>query len=145
MGTSIGQAIASFGTCLNFSEEVSPDKEERRQYHAAILCAQEIEKKIDDILGTPPPRSTNFPMGYRSLADSMRPIEPIPHCTVTPHNPGQTANTTTSHIMSIPNPPKSFAYGAQHSILVSSIPSSAGGKPLTRPMLYVTGIVASHG
>ena len=30
--TSIGQTIASFGTCLNFSEEVSPDEEERRQY-----------------------------------------------------------------------------------------------------------------
>ena len=29
--TSIGQAIASFGTHLNFSEEVSPNEEERRQ------------------------------------------------------------------------------------------------------------------
>ena len=37
--TSIGQAIASFHTCLNFSEEVSPDEEERRQYHVAILHA----------------------------------------------------------------------------------------------------------
>ena len=27
--TSIGQAIASFGSCLNSSEEVSPDEEER--------------------------------------------------------------------------------------------------------------------
>ena len=30
--TSIGQAIASFGTRLNFSEEVSPNEEQRRQY-----------------------------------------------------------------------------------------------------------------
>ena len=30
--TSIGQAIASFGTRLNFSEEVSPNEEEPRQY-----------------------------------------------------------------------------------------------------------------
>ena len=44
--TSIGQAIASFGTHLNFSEEVSPDEEEHRQYQVAILHAQEIEKKI---------------------------------------------------------------------------------------------------
>ena len=33
--TSIGQAIASFGTHLNSSE----DEEERRQYRASILCA----------------------------------------------------------------------------------------------------------
>ena len=45
--TSIGQAIASFGTHLNFYEE------EHRQQHVAILCAQEIENKMDDILGTP--------------------------------------------------------------------------------------------
>ena len=37
--TSIGQAIASFGTRLNFSEKVSPNEEERRQYQAAILHA----------------------------------------------------------------------------------------------------------
>ena len=30
--TSIGQDIAQFGTHLNFSEEVSPDEEECRQY-----------------------------------------------------------------------------------------------------------------
>ena len=30
--TSIGQAIASFGTRLNFSEEVSSNEEECRQY-----------------------------------------------------------------------------------------------------------------
>ena len=36
-GTSIGQAISSFGTRLNFSEEVSPNEEECRQYHAAIF------------------------------------------------------------------------------------------------------------
>ena len=38
--TSIGQAIASFGTRLNFSEEVSPNEEERRQYQEDILYAQ---------------------------------------------------------------------------------------------------------
>ena len=37
--TSIGQAIASFGTHLNLSEEVSLDEEEHRQYHAAIFHA----------------------------------------------------------------------------------------------------------
>ena len=30
--TSIGQAISSFGTCLNFFEDISPDEEECRQY-----------------------------------------------------------------------------------------------------------------
>ena len=37
--TSVGKAIASFGTHLNFFEEVSPDEEECRQYHVAILHA----------------------------------------------------------------------------------------------------------
>ena len=35
--TSIGQAIASFGTRLNLSKEVSLDEEERRKYHVTIL------------------------------------------------------------------------------------------------------------
>ena len=99
------------------------------QYQASIIYAQEIEKKIDNILGTPPPRSAVFPVGYCSLVDSMRPIEPILDRTATPHNSGQTTNPTTSHIMSVPNPPKSSTPGAQHSIPVSSIPSSARGQP----------------
>ena len=37
--TSIGQAIASFCTRLNLSEEVSLDEEEHRRYHTAILHA----------------------------------------------------------------------------------------------------------
>ena len=84
-------------------------------------------------------------MGYRSLADSMRPIEPILDCTMNPHNPRQTTNPTTSHIMSVPNPPGTFAPGAQHLILVSSIPNSAGGKPSAQPTLSSTGIVPSQG
>ena len=47
--------------------------------------------------------------------------------------------------MSIPNPPGSSAPGAQHSIHVLSIPSSARGQPPARPMLSITIIVASHG
>ena len=68
-------------------------------------------------------------MGYHSLTDSMRPIEPILDRTMTPHNQGQNTKPTTSHIMSVTNPPGSSAPGAQHSIPVSSIPSSAGGQP----------------
>ena len=83
---------------------------------------------IDDILGTPPSRSTTVPVGYHSLAYSMRPIEPIIDRTVTPHKPGQNTNPTTSHIMFIPNPPRSSAPRAQPSIPVSSLPSSVGGQ-----------------
>ena len=71
---------------------------------------------IDDILGRPPSRSTTIPMGYCSLADSMRPIEPIIYRTVTRQNPGQNPTPTTSHVMSVPNPPRSFTPGAQPSI-----------------------------
>ena len=71
--TPIGQAIASFGTYVSSPES----EEERRQYCAAILCAQELEKQIDNILGSSLVHSTFLPVGYRSLADSMRPIEPL--------------------------------------------------------------------
>ena len=103
-------------------------------------------------MGTPPPRLVVFPrntdpwpFGYRSLVDYMKPIEPILDHTMTPHNPGQTTNPTTSHITHVPNPPGSYAPGEQHPIPVSSIPSSAGGKPPERPTLPITGIVASNG
>ena len=82
--TPVGQAIASFGTCgISFEIE-----EECRQYHYAILRAKEIDKQIDDILGPTLPRSTSVPRGYRSLAESMRPIEPIIDRPLTPRNPG---------------------------------------------------------
>ena len=93
----------------------------------AILYAQEIDKQIDELLGPTPSCSTSVPVGYRSLANSMRPIEPIIDHPITPHNPGK---NTTSHIIYVPNPPRSSAPRAQPSIPVLSIPSSAGGKPM---------------
>ena len=110
--TSIGQAITSFGTCLNSSK----DEEEPRQYCATILHAQEIDKQIDEILGATPSRSTSVPVGYRSLADSMRPIELIIDHAVTPHNPGQITTPITYHVMSVPSPPRSSAPRDQPSI-----------------------------
>ena len=68
-------------------------------------------------------------MGYHSLADYMRPIELIIDRPLTTHNLGQISTPLTSYIMSNPNPPRSFAYGAQPSILVSSVPLNAGGNP----------------
>ena len=75
----------------------------------------------------------------------MRPIEPIIDHVVTPHNLGQITNPITSHVMSVPNPPRSSVPGAQPSIPISSVPSSAGGKPRARPMLSSTRIVPSQG
>ena len=68
-------------------------------------------------------------MGYHSLVDSVRPIESIIDRAVTPHNLGQITTPITSHVMSVPNPPRSSALGAQPLILVSLVPSSARGKP----------------
>ena len=83
-------------------------------------------------------------MGYRSLADSMRPIEPIIDHAVTPHNRGQNTNPTTSHVMSVPNPPRSSAHGAQPSIPISSAPSGVEGKSPARPTLSSIEIVPSQ-
>ena len=82
-------------------------------------------------------------MGYRSLADSMRPIEPIIDLSLTTHNPGQSSTPLTSHVMSIPNFPWSSVSGAQPSIPISSVPSNAGGKPSAQPTLSNDRIVAS--
>ena len=125
--TPIGHAIASFGTCVNSSE----DEEERRQYRASILCALDIDKQINDLLGSIPACSTSLPMRYRSLADSMRPIELIIDRPIKPHNLGQNTTSTSSHVMFVPNPPRSSTPGAQPSILILSLPSSAEGKPPT--------------
>ena len=84
-------------------------------------------------------------MGYRSLADSMRPIEPIIDRAVTPHNPGQITTHITSHVMSVPNPLRFSAHGAQPSIPILSVPSSVGGEPPTQPTLSVAKIVPSQG
>ena len=61
----------------------------------------------------------------------MRPIEPIIDHTLTPRNPGQDTTPTTSHVMSMPNLPRSSIPEIQSSIPISSTPSSAGGKPPT--------------
>ena len=137
----MGQAIDSSGTRVSSPES----EEERRKYYASILCAQEVEKHIDNLLGSSPVRSTFLPVGYRSLADSMRPIEPIIDRPLTTHNPSQISTPLTSYVMSVPNPPRSFASGAQPSILVSSVPLNVGGQPLARPTLSDTGVVPSQG
>ena len=120
--TPIGQAIASF-RIHGISFEI---EEEHRQCHSSILRAKEIDKQIDDILGPTLPRSTSVPRGCRSLVESMRPIEANIDHPLTPHNLGQDTTPTTSHVMSVPNLPRSSAPEIQSSILVSSIPSSAG-------------------
>ena len=70
-------------------------------------------------------------MGYRSLADSMRPIEPIIDRPLTTHNLVQISTHLASYFMSDSNPPRSFASRAQPSIPVSSVPLNAVGKPPT--------------
>ena len=74
-------------------------------------------------------------MGYRSLADSMRPIEPIIDHAVMPNNPGKISTPITSHVIFVPNLPRSSTPGAQPSIPISSVPSSARGQPPVRPTL----------
>ena len=106
--TPIGQAIASFGTRVSSPD----DEEERRKCRTTILCAQEVEKQIDNLLGSSPVRSTFLPMGYRSLVDSMRPIEPIIDHPLTTHSPGRISTPLTSYVMSVLNPPRYFASGA---------------------------------
>ena len=83
-------------------------------------------------------------MGYRSLADSMRPIEPIIDNTLTTHNPGQISTPLTSYVMYDPNPPRYFSSGAQSSIPVSLVPLNVVGQPPTRPTLSDPRVVPSQ-
>ena len=84
-------------------------------------------------------------MGYCSAVDSMRPIEPIIDHAVTPQNPGQITTPITSHVMSVPNIPRSSTPGAQPSIHVLSVPSNVGGQPSTQPTLSDAEILPSQG
>ena len=59
--TAMGHVIALFGTHPTSYEYISPNEEEHRQYEVDIIHARELDKKIDSILGTPPPHSIVFP------------------------------------------------------------------------------------
>ena len=74
----------------------------------------------------------------------MRPIEPIIDRPLTTHSLGQIPTPITSYVMSVPNPPKSFASRAQPSIPISSIPLNAGWQLPSRPTLSETGVVPSQ-
>ena len=77
---------------------------------------------------------------YCSLADSMKPIDPIE----TSHHPGQTSNPTVANVRSISSPPRSSRAGGKPSTLVVSVPYSVGGKPLTRSTLPSGGVVTHN-
>ena len=73
---------------------------------------------------------------YHSLADSMKPIDPIG----TPPCPGQTSDPTVANVWSIPSPPRSYRARGKPSTPVVSVPYSARGKPPPRSMLPSGGV-----
>ena len=93
-------------------------------------------QRLDTILETPIPhkepmsaflpRNTNpWPERYRSLADSMKPIDPVE----TSKRLGQTFDPPIANVRSISSPPRYFRDGGKPSTLVVSVPYSAKGKP----------------
>ena len=116
-GTSMGQAIASFGVHRPSPEHFSRSEEEYRKIQSAIHRAQDFQEGVqilDTILATPIPhkepmsaplpRSTNpWPVEYHLLTDSMKPIYPVE----TSHHPCQTSDPMVANVRSISSPPRS--------------------------------------
>ena len=74
-----------------------------------------------------PLRNTDpWPDGYRSLANSMKPIDHVE----TSHHPGQTFDPTVANARSVSSPPRSYRAGGQPSTPVVSVPYSVEGQPL---------------
>ena len=93
-------------------------------------------QRLDTILATPiphkepmsnilPHNTDPWPAGYHSLADSMKPIDPVE----TSHHPGQTSDPTVANVRFVSSPPRSSRPGGKRSTPVVSVPYSVGGKP----------------
>ena len=94
-------------------------------------------QRLDTILATPiphkEPMSALLPHNtdpwrddYHSLADSMKPIDPVE----TSHHPGQTFDPTVANVRSVSSPHRSSRVGGKPSTPAVSIPYSFRGKPL---------------
>ena len=108
-------------------------------------------QRLDDILVTPIPHKepmlallphnrNPWPDGYRSLDDSMKPIDPVE----TPPHLGQTFNPTVANVCSVSSPPGSSRAGVKPSNPFVSVPYSVGGKPLALSTLPSNGFVTQN-
>ena len=64
-----------------------------------------------------------WPDEYCSLADSMKPIDPVE----TSKHPGQTSDPTIANVRSVSSPSRSSRAGGKPSTPVVSVPYGAGG------------------
>ena len=95
-------------------------------------------QRLDTILANPIPhkdlvlallpRNTDpWLAGYRSLTDSMKPINHVD----TSHHPGQTSDPMVANVRFVSSPPRSSRDGGQLSTSVVLVPYNARGKPST--------------
>ena len=107
--------------------------------------------RLDTILATPVPHKElvsvilpcnmdPWPARYHSLADSMKPIEPIE----TSHHPGQTYDPIVSNVRYVPIPPMTSMDGGKPSTPIALEPFNARGKPPKRSMLPTSGVVTNN-
>ena len=93
-------------------------------------------QRLDDILATPIPHKEpmpallprnmdHWPGEYHSLADSIKPIDPVE----TSKHPGQTSDPTVANVRSVSSPPRSSRARGKPSTLVVLVPYSSGGNP----------------
>ena len=74
-----------------------------------------------------PHLSDPWPSGYRSLAETLAPIEYVPPHGMSPNNPGQTSNPIVLNPRSVSSPPITSVAGGQSSAQMVSVHSNVGG------------------
>ena len=109
-----------------------------------------MERIIPSPVSYREPMSTLFPhlsdprpSEYRTLADTLGPIEEVSFSGVISHNPGQTSNPTVVNQRSTSSPPIPFAAGGQSSAKMVSIHSNIGGESRVRVTLPISGVSTS--
>ena len=72
-----------------------------------------------------------WPSRYRTLVETLAPIDDLPVHSVTPHNPSQTSNPTISNPRSFSSPPIPSIAGGKSLAQMVSVHSNTRGKPPT--------------
>ena len=137
----MGQVISEFGVNRPFPNNPSPSEEEYREIQASLNHARNFQERMEIFLATPIPHkelmsnllprlSDPWPSGYRSLVETLAPIEDVLPCGLTPQYPGRTSNPApaVSNYRSVSSPPIRSIARWKPSVPVVSGPSNVGGQ-----------------
>ena len=152
--TYMGQSIVEFGVTRPSFQNPPPGDHEYRRVQASLDCTRSFQERMERVMATPIPHkepmsallpclSNPWNSGYRSLFETLDPIDDVPPRGMSPHNPGQTSNPKFLNPRSVSSPPiTSLAWGKSSSQMVL-VHSNIGWKPPVQATLSFTGFSTS--